>query len=138
MSGSVTNTWGTSSVYSGYGSSNQLWNHAWSPAEARHSSMSFHFQATFATGSENTGSIDNIETKVFYKTTSSLKLSTFQEFLPKGTENHRYAGCKVTSADFNVDSPDTVDGGPVVEIKKSNPNKFIVSSGGSSGSIQVL
>lgn len=33
-----------------------------------------------------------------------------------GMVNARYNGCKMTSADWNVDSPDTVDGGPVVTI----------------------
>ena len=30
--------------------------------------------------------------------------------------NARYDGCKMTSADFNVDSPDTIDKGPVVRV----------------------
>jgi hypothetical protein len=33
-----------------------------------------------------------------------------------GMVNARYNGCKMTSADWNIDSPDTVDGGPVVTI----------------------
>jgi len=33
-----------------------------------------------------------------------------------GMRNARYDGCKMTSADFNVDSPDTIDKGPVVKI----------------------
>jgi len=30
--------------------------------------------------------------------------------------NARYEGCKLTSTDYNVDSLDTVDGGPVITI----------------------
>jgi hypothetical protein len=43
-----------------------------------------------------------------------------------GMRNARYDGCKLTAADFNVDSPDTVDGGPVVEITLVNGNSGTV------------
>lgn len=33
-----------------------------------------------------------------------------------GQRNQKYDGCKLTATDFNVDSPDTIDGGPVIEI----------------------
>ena len=33
-----------------------------------------------------------------------------------GMRNARYDGCKMTSTDYNVDSPDTSDGGPVITI----------------------
>ena len=33
-----------------------------------------------------------------------------------GMRNARYDGCKMTSTDYNIDSPDTVDGGPVITI----------------------
>ena len=33
-----------------------------------------------------------------------------------GMRNARYDGCKMTSADYNIDSPDTSDGGPVIEL----------------------
>lgn len=39
-----------------------------------------------------------------------------------GMINARYEGCKMTSPDFNIDSPDTIDGGPVVTITPVNPN----------------
>jgi hypothetical protein len=39
-----------------------------------------------------------------------------------GLINSRYEGCKMTSPDFNVDSPDTIDGGPVVTVTTVNPN----------------
>lgn len=34
----------------------------------------------------------------------------------RGMINARYEGCKMTSTDYNVDSPDTIDNGPVVTI----------------------
>lgn len=33
-----------------------------------------------------------------------------------GQRNQKYDGCKLTAADFNEDSPDTIDGGPVIEV----------------------
>jgi len=33
-----------------------------------------------------------------------------------GMRNARYDGCKLTSTDWNIDSPDTTDGGPVVTV----------------------
>jgi len=38
-----------------------------------------------------------------------------------GMINARYEGCKMTSPDFNIDSPDTIDGGPVVTVTTVNP-----------------
>ena len=33
-----------------------------------------------------------------------------------GQRNQKYDGCKLTAIDVNVDSPDTIDGGPVIEV----------------------
>lgn len=38
-----------------------------------------------------------------------------------GMINARYEGCKMTSPDFNIDSPDTIDGGPVATVTTVNP-----------------
>ena len=38
--------------------------------------------------------------------------------------NARYDGCKLTSADWNVDSTDTSDGGPVVTITVGGGNEL--------------
>jgi len=48
-----------------------------------------------------------------------------QDFLPTGIRNHRYAGSKLVSLDFNINSTDTIDGGPVVEWTVSNQNQLI-------------
>jgi len=45
-----------------------------------------------------------------------------------GMTNARYNGCKMTSPDFNIDSPDTVDGGPVVTITPVNPKSPTIGS----------
>jgi len=49
----------------------------------------------------------------------------------------RYVGSKLTGADFNIDSPDTIDGGPVVSFRESNPNKLIVTGNNSQGNLKV-
>lgn len=51
--------------------------------------------------------------------------------------NSRYRGSKMTGADFNVDSPDTVDGGPVVTIIESNPNNLFMGGDGDRGNLLV-
>lgn len=40
----------------------------------------------------------------------------------RGMINARYEGCKMTSTDYNVDSPDTIDNGPVITITTVNGN----------------
>ena len=49
----------------------------------------------------------------------------FQDYLPQGIDNQRYSGAKMTSPDFNINSTQTIDGGPVVEWSTSNPNQLI-------------
>jgi hypothetical protein len=48
-----------------------------------------------------------------------------QDYLPVGIENQRYSGAKMTSPDFNINSTQTVDGGPVAEFRTANPNQLI-------------
>jgi len=55
----------------------------------------------------------------------SGELARVQDYLPKGIENQRYLGCKLTSPGFNVNSTQTIDGKPVVEFRSANPNQLI-------------
>jgi hypothetical protein len=64
-------------------------------------------------------------------------LAEVSSYLPTGLANHRYNGSKMTSPAFNVDSLDTIDGGPVVEWKPANPNQLIYQSNGTEGSFQL-
>ena len=57
-----------------------------------------------------------------------LRRAQTQDFLPAAQENVEYEGCKMTSPDFNIDSLDTIDGGPVAEIFDANPNQIIVNT----------
>jgi hypothetical protein len=57
-----------------------------------------------------------------------------QDFLPQGINNQRYSGAKMTSAGFNINSVDTVDGGPVAEWRTANGNQLIYQTVGQQGS----
>ena len=50
----------------------------------------------------------------------------YQDYRAKGLINLIYDGCMMSASDFNVDSPQTVDGGPVVEIIDTTP--FVLTS----------
>lgn len=60
-----------------------------------------------------------------------------QDFIGTGAENSFYNGSKMTSRGFNIESPDTVDGGPVVETRTANPNQLIYQSPGENGSFSI-
>jgi len=64
-------------------------------------------------------------------------LAEVSSYLPTGLANHRYNGSKMSSPAFNVNSLDTVDGGPVVEWTTANPNQLIYQSNGNEGSFQL-
>jgi hypothetical protein len=49
----------------------------------------------------------------------------------------RFVGSKLSSPDWNVDSSDTVDGGPVVTIWESNPNNLFNKPNGIGGGLFV-
>ena len=57
-----------------------------------------------------------------------LNYSQTQDFIPRGTLNHRYLGSKLTASAVNVDTSVTIDGGPVVKVTEVNPNKLVFSS----------
>lgn len=55
-----------------------------------------------------------------------------------GVENRkRFLGSKLTGPDFNIDSPDTIDGGPVVEVYESNPNSLVIKDDGRQGNLVI-
>ena len=61
----------------------------------------------------------------------------FQDFIGTGAENSFYNGSKMTSRGFNIESTDTIDGGPVVETRTANPNQLIYQSPGENGSFTI-
>jgi len=59
--------------------------------------------------------------------------SDVSEYRPTRVLRQRYNGSKMNSADFNIKSRDTYDGGPVVEIITTNPNQLIYDGGPAKG-----
>ena len=60
-----------------------------------------------------------------------------QDFIGFATGNIFYNGTKITSRGFNIASPDTIDGGPVVETRQTNPNQLIYQSPGENGNFSL-
>ena len=86
----------------------------------------------YGTASYGTGSYADYT----WKFTGSL--ARVQDYLPQGIDNQKYAGSKLTSADFNIDSVQTVDGKPVVEWRTANPNQLIYQNNGQQGSFVLV
>jgi hypothetical protein len=75
-------------------------------------------------------SFTNINT-TFSASANSLWLGTYserQDYLPAGINNQRYNGAQMMSLDFNINSMDTIDGGPVVEWTTVNGNQLVYQS----------
>ena len=76
-----------------------------------------------------------------YALTTNLKFTgsfaQVQDYISRGTDNHRYNGCKLTGPNFNVNSTQSIDGGPVVEWSTSNPNQLIFQSKGQQGNLVI-
>lgn len=49
----------------------------------------------------------------------------------------RYLGSKLIGADINIDSPNTINKGPVVKIIKTNPNSISINQGGAEGNLRI-
>ena len=68
---------------------------------------------------------------------ASLKLPYSQSYVPSdirrnrgtGWQNARYAGSKLTGPGVNINTPTTVDGGPVVKVTNVNPNQIVIRTG---------
>jgi hypothetical protein len=69
--------------------------------------------------------------------TSSYAKAQVQDYLPTGIDNQRYSGAKMSSPAFNVNSTQTVDGGPVAEWRSANPNQLIYQTVGDQGSFRL-
>jgi hypothetical protein len=73
----------------------------------------------------------------YYGNNIQLQPAAIQDYLPQGVKNSRHDGSKMTSPDFNVNSLDTIDGGPVVEWRTTNPNQLIYQTNGDQGSFII-
>jgi hypothetical protein len=104
-----------------YGSPQDAWNlPVFTNVQSNDSNFNVKLENTYTSSVAEgiVGTVKDVQMKVFYKTVSSTDI-TIQDYLPRGVEDHRYAGSKMTSADFNEPSTDTIDGGPVVELTKN-------------------
>ena len=99
-----------------------------------------------------TGSYTPIQTQVYASRTSkyqltpvyfysseasaSLKMPSSQSLVPAevnndygpGYTNLKWAGSKLTGPGINIDTPNTIDGGPVVKITQVNPNQIVFAN----------
>ncbi len=73
-----------------------------------------------------------------FRFASKSILAQVQDYLPTGINNQRYNGSKLTSPGFNINSTQTVDGGPVVEYRRANPNQLKIQNGGTQGSFVLV
>ena len=73
-----------------------------------------------------------------YSQTGSMQFAQVQDYLPTGVFRQRYAGSKLTSADFNIVSSQTVDNGAPVEVRSANPNQLIYQDNGEQGSFVLV
>ena len=75
-----------------------------------------------------------------YSYSQSLKVAEVSDFNLGGTEGtnrSRYKGTQITAPDFNIDSLDTPDRGPVVEFTLGDPNKIISSDAKFGGNLSI-
>lgn len=92
------------------------------------------FTCPSITGSTISKQFKKVET--YYSASRSynrLVQSDISEFRPTQILRQRYDGTKMNSADFNIKSVDTYDGGPVVEIITVNPNQLVYDGGPTKG-----
>lgn len=69
---------------------------------------------------------------------SSSLVPTHYQYPEDSTENlKRFVGCKLTGPDFNVNSPNTIDGGPVIEVYEVNPNTLSIKDDPRQGNLVV-
>jgi len=67
-----------------------------------------------------------------------MEFAQVQDYLPTGIFRQRYDGSKLTSADFNIVSRQTVDNGAPVEVRSANPNQLIYQDNGEQGSFVLV
>jgi len=99
-----------------------------------YSSGSAGFSTTYGTGVYGVASYYLDPTGAGFEGT----LAQVQDYLPTGIRNQRYDGSKISSPRFNVNSTQTVDGGPVVEFRSANPNQLVYQQNGEQGSFVLV
>ena len=59
----------------------------------------------------------------------------YQDFKQTPIQNLYWHGCKLVGSDFNMESSDTTDGGPVVEFHEVSPYKYVVAEESGDGRV---
>lgn len=67
----------------------------------------------------------------------SLEPTNYQIEEDSSRNNSRFLGSKISSPDINIDSKDTVDGSPVVQVWEVNPNNIYISDEDVEGNLIV-
>ena len=70
----------------------------------------------------------------------SLHFAEVQDYNLDGSEGRkrfRFKGAQLNAADFNIDSSETPDNGPVVSFTTGDPNNIISSDAGFGGNLSI-
>ena len=59
----------------------------------------------------------------------------FQDYKATAIHNVYYNGCKLVGSDFNMESSQTIDGGPVVEYNEISPYKYVAADDSADGRV---
>jgi hypothetical protein len=71
---------------------------------------------------------NDISASLKLPSSSSLKFAEVNNDYGPGYDNLKWNGSKLTGPGVNIDTPNTVDGGPVVKITKVNPNQIVFAN----------
>ena len=90
--------------------------------------LQFSYQVVTGSGTSTalagvTAYVDSIGISFNYK-----KIADIQDYSPRGWSNLKFDGSKLTGPGINIDTPNTIDGGPVVKITTVNPNQLVFAS----------
>lgn len=74
--------------------------------------------------------------KMYYS--SSYIPANVQDYLPTSIKNLKYKGCKVTSANINVNNNDVINNKPTIQVITVNTGELIASKHDSDGNFDVI
>jgi len=81
--------------------------------ESKASNSLLFFETSVGAGNR---AIDNLKITINNPLNAQIQDYHVGDTASVGLKNQKYDGCKLTSSDFNEDSPDTIDGGPVIVV----------------------
>jgi hypothetical protein len=94
-------------------------------------SSSFTTSASIAYSYISSASLQPSSSLIASSSLISSSFVTYQmepKFQGTGYNNARFAGSKLTGFDININSRQTVDGGPVVKVTQVNPNRIVFAN----------